>query len=71
LLYSTVADYLLNTSFAQRITVLTPHISEHERQEFAALWASMRNRRDYERLNAKLEDTATARGVKLPKPLLP
>jgi hypothetical protein len=64
------ADVQLNASFNQRLTVLAPRLSEQERKEFLAMWASMTSRQDYERLNARLEQVATSRSVKLPPPLL-
>ena len=68
--FTALADLRLNTSFSQRLTVLAPKLSDQEHKEFLAMWASMASRRDYERLNAVLEQTASSRGVKLPAPLL-
>jgi len=64
------ADLQLNASFTQRLTVLAPKLSAQEHKEFLASWASMTSRRDYVTLNTLLEQTATSRGVKLPKVLL-
>jgi len=66
----TWSDLQLNTSFQQRLTVLAPEIAEQEYRELRASWASMRTRRDYEMVNAKLDDLAHQRGIELPALLL-
>jgi hypothetical protein len=66
-----VADLQLNSSFNRRLTIVLPKLSDQEHKEFLASWAAMTTRRDYQQLNTRLEDVAKARGVKLPKPLLP
>jgi len=70
LLFFVYYDLQLNTSFKQRITVLSPHISEQQEKELRAQWASMKSRKDYENINRALEDAAKNKEVKLPKLLL-
>jgi hypothetical protein len=60
----------LNTSFRQRRAVIGPYISEHDDKELGAMWASMRTRTDYDKVNAKLQEYAAKYSVKLPPPLL-
>lgn len=70
LLLTVFADLQLNTSFNQRLTVLSPKLTDQEIKEFRASWASMGNRTDFENLNGMLESTAKKYSVKLPKQLL-
>lgn len=65
-----VASSELNTSFHQRVTVLAPYLSEQEEEELAAMWASMKNRQDYEHINEQLNNYAQKNNITLPK-LLP
>lgn len=70
LLAATFIDLQLNTSFKQRLTVLAPYISDQEHEEILASWASMRTRADYEAITRRMDETARARNVQLPEPLL-
>jgi len=60
----------LNTCFRQRLTVVAPFVSEGEEKELRAMWASMKNRGDYERINTKLEEIARSHQIALPELLL-
>jgi hypothetical protein len=57
----------LKISFSQRLTVLTPKISDQERKELQAEWASMRNESDYIHIVDEMEQKAKANGITLPK----
>lgn len=67
---SIFTDLQLNTSFNQRLTVLTPHITEHDAQVLRAEWASMNGRVDHKAITLKMEALAASAHVKLPAPLL-
>lgn len=60
----------LNASFRQRVRVIGPFLTERDEKELLAMWASMRNKSDYDRINAKLESVAQMNKVSLPT-LLP
>jgi hypothetical protein len=62
-------DMQVNASFKQRLTVLSPKLSDAEYKEFLAKWASMTSKEDYQAINQKLENQASKVGVKLPRPL--
>jgi len=64
-----LGDLQLNTSFEQRLTVLAPQISDREYKEFKAMWATMKSKRDFDKIVAKMELTAKREKVELP-PLL-
>ncbi len=64
------ADVEYNTSFRQRLTVLAPMLSEIEEEELEARWASMRNRADYEAIEAEIEKLANNHSLQLPPSLL-
>jgi len=61
----------LNSSFDQRLTVLAPKISDQEYEEFRALWAGMKSRKDYKIIENKMNNSANKYGIQLPTPLLP
>ncbi len=61
------ADFQLNASFNQRLTVLAPNLSDQQQKELRARWAAMEKRSDYVAINSELESLATKHGVKLPK----
>jgi len=63
------ADLQLNTGFQQRVTILSPYLSDNEIKQLNAMWASMKNRQDYERINTQLITYGQAYGVELPDPL--
>src|SRR5438552_743240 len=60
------ADFQMNTSFQQRVTILAPVLSQLEEEKLRAEWAAMQTRRDFERINADLEHFARAHGISLP-----
>ena len=62
-------DLQLNTSFEQRLTVLAPHIDDHEEEVIRANWAMMDSRSDYVDLNLLLETRAKEYLIELPEPL--
>lgn len=57
----------LNTSFQQRITILSPYISQSEAEMVKSKWASMQSVSDYELINKLLTDYANKHKVKLPQ----
>lgn len=57
----------INASFIQRLTVLSPSISDQERKEWHARWAKMRNQKDYRALVAAMEQRASDLKVELPE----
>jgi hypothetical protein len=59
----------MKASFEQRLAVLAPKISELDRKQFVASWASMQNQNDYGLIVQKMEANAMASGIILP-PLL-
>ncbi len=63
------ADLQLNTSFQQRLKVLGPVLKDMEVKELEAAWASMQTRADYEAIQMRLEETAEAHEIRLPKAL--
>lgn len=63
------ADLQLNTSFQQRLKVLAPILEDLELKELEAAWASMQTREDYEAIKMRLEKTAEAHSITLPKAL--
>lgn len=67
---SLFAELQYSTSFEQRLTALSPSISEQEEESLRAQWANMRSRLDYEGVNARLEELAKRNGISLPEPLL-
>jgi hypothetical protein len=64
------AEYELVTSFHQRITILSPKISDIKYKELKSKWAIMKNRNDYLKINDEMDDIAKQNGIALPKPLL-
>lgn len=57
----------INASFIQRLTVLSPAISDQEHKEWRARWAKMRSQKDYIGLVAAMEQRASALKVELPE----
>ncbi|PYI94003.1 MAG: hypothetical protein DME97_03800 [Verrucomicrobia bacterium] len=62
-------DLQLNTSFDQRLNVITPAVPDQTVKELRAAWANMRSREDYLRINTQLEQLAKDHSVALPQPL--
>lgn len=65
-----ITDVQLNASFQQRLSVLTPRISDQERKELAAAWSSMQSRDDYEEIGQRMNILAKKHGITLPEPLV-
>lgn len=63
------AELQLNTSFNQRITVLSPKVSDQEIKVLKAKWALMKGRSDYEAINFQMDALARTQGINLPSPL--
>ena len=63
-------DQRLNMSFAQRIAVLAPVVSDQTVEELRSDWASMTSKRDYDVLNAKMDRIAKENDITLPSPLI-
>jgi len=55
------------SSFQQRLAVLTPHLSDQQRKEFVARFASMRRRVDFESIMRDLDAIASQKKVSLPE----
>lgn len=64
------ADLQLNTTFNQRLAVLSPKIDELQRKELLAAWATMESRKDYESIMEKMDNVAAQHSISLPKPLI-
>lgn len=56
----------ITESFAQRLTVLAPAISDSEYKILKARWANMRGKADYDALVGQMNKRATELGVNLP-----
>jgi uncharacterized membrane protein len=56
----------ISASFTQRLTILTPVISDIECKTLRAQWASMRGKADYEALVTSMDKRAAALGIALP-----
>jgi hypothetical protein len=63
-------DLQLNTSFEQRLTVLSPVIDDSQIKELRSSWASMKCRKDYRLIVDKMETIAKGKNVTLPPLLL-
>lgn len=63
-------DLQLNTSFNQRLTVLSPHITELKYKELQSSWALMQNRQDYEKIVDEMDKLAKNNKIQLPKLLI-
>jgi hypothetical protein len=63
-------DIQLNTSFKQRLTVLSPALTDVEEKEYRAKWAKMKSRSDYEQINSMMEANAARHSIHLPELLL-
>jgi predicted PurR-regulated permease PerM len=55
------------STFNQRLAVLTPHLSDQQRKEFVARFASMRRRADFESIMRDLDAIASQKKVSLPE----
>ncbi|HEV3341596.1 MAG TPA: hypothetical protein VG125_14615, partial [Pirellulales bacterium] len=65
----TARDFLelqFRTTFEQRLTVLSPELSDKEIKRFRASWASMKGRSDYDAIMTELDTTANTKNVALP-----
>ena len=67
---SVFADLQLNTSFQQRLAVLSPKIGDLETKNLQASWALMESREDYKNIILRMEELAEKYKVKLPKLLI-
>ena len=63
-------NFQLDNYLQQRLTVLSPTISDEKYKEFKAKWALMKNRDDYSMINREMDDIAKIKGTTLPKPLI-
>lgn len=57
-------------SFNQRLSAISPYISDQEEEELASQWALMVSRSDYENINHRLESFASKNNKSLPDLLL-
>jgi cell division protein FtsL len=71
IIISAFTDLQLNTSFEQRLAVLSPAISDQDYKELRADWAKMESRDDFLAINSRMENLAAQHNVKLPELLLP
>ena len=55
------------STFNQRLAVLTPHLSDQQRKEFVARFASMRRQADFESIMRDLDAIASQKKVSLPE----
>lgn len=70
LLAGTVDSYIrLKTSstFYQRLAVIAPHITDQQRKEFLARFASMESKANFEAVMRTMDEIALKNNVKLPK----
>lgn len=67
---SVYADLQLNTSFQQRLAVLSPEIGDLETKNLQASWALMESREDYKNIILRMEELAEKYKIKLPKLLI-
>lgn len=63
-------DFQLNTSFEQRVAVLSPHISDSQLKVLRANWAAMDSKDKYLAIKASMERAAIDAKIKLPPSLL-
>lgn len=70
ILVSVRTDLQLNTSFNQRLNVLSPHITELRYKELVSDWALMQNRQNYEKIVEEMEKIALKNQIQLPKLLI-
>jgi len=64
------ADLQLNTSFQQRLSVLSPAISDLEYKKLKAAWAVMRSKKDHDEIVKNMENIASKNSINLPELLL-
>lgn len=55
------------STFNQHITILGPHITDLERRELLAQFASMKSKEDFDRLAKRMHDLASQFSLELPK----
>ncbi|BBO86129.1 hypothetical protein DSCO28_66950 [Desulfosarcina ovata subsp. sediminis] len=60
------SDIQLNTSFQQRLTIISPYLTNIEEKKLKASWASMEFRTDYEKIVSQIEKIANDNNAKLP-----
>lgn len=69
-IFSAYCDLQLNTSFNQRVTVLSPYIKDEEIKILKSEWALMKNRSDFEKIDKEVESLAIQYKISLPPKLL-
>lgn len=70
MIISIYADLQLNTSFQQRLRVLSPRIGDLETKNLQASWALMELKEDYEKIVRRMEELAKENNIELPKLLI-
>jgi predicted PurR-regulated permease PerM len=70
MIVSVYADLQLNTSFQQRLRVLSPKIGDLETKNLQASWALMESKEDYEKIVRQMEELAKENNIELPKLLI-
>ncbi|HCG6123075.1 TPA: hypothetical protein NJ077_004590 [Vibrio parahaemolyticus] len=59
--------FQMNASFSQRVTILSPYISEQDVKVLKSEWAQMQSREDYEAINEKILSVAESNNIVLPR----
>jgi len=59
--------FQLVSSFNQRLTVLSPYITQQQEKEIKSKWATMHGRKDYLDINETMEDYAKQSSITLPR----
>jgi len=67
LLYSTMFQLRITTSFTQHLVVLAPYISDQEEKLLRSRWTQMKSKKDFEGLYRDLNKIAKTNGLVLPE----
>jgi hypothetical protein len=59
----------MNISFQQRLEILSPFLTDLEEKQLKASWASMHSRKDFDKLNERLDVYARRYEILFPRPL--
>ena len=57
----------LNLFFQQRLSIISPYITEREEKVLRAKWASMKNASDYKEINTLIDNYAKMNNISVPK----
>ncbi|MCZ6840632.1 MAG: hypothetical protein O7G13_15325 [Alphaproteobacteria bacterium] len=67
IIWTSVVEYGVISSFRHRLTILSPVITDQEGEELQSNWASMSSRADHDLLAEEMEKIANERGIQLPE----